>query len=231
MMVPTRWVKAVIGVSLLPACWLTLATFCSLLVRTTLGEGFWKSEEFWFFMLGFLLWLIAFTGFSRQFLFLYVTGHEFTHAVWVWLMGGRVTRMELGADGGEIHVSKTNFLIALAPYFFPIYTVVLLVMWIPLGTIVDLSPARSWFCLLLGISWGFHFTYTIWMIPREQTDLLDHGLFFSLVVIILMNLFVMSLLLIVASPDVTPASFWREWLQQGVNVTEMLERFVAWLPG
>ena len=53
---------------------------------------------------------------------LYVFGHELTHALWVWLMGGRVSRFRVGRDGGHIVTDKNNFWIALAPYFFPLYS-------------------------------------------------------------------------------------------------------------
>ena len=65
---------------------------------------------------------------------------------------------------------------------------------------------------LLGLTWGFHATFTLSMIPRGQTDLAYGGTFFSLTVIYLMNLFVLTLLLIVATPYVSFASFGRELL-------------------
>ena len=53
----------------------------------------------------------------------YVFGHELTHALWVWLMGGRVSRFRVGRDGGHIVTDRNNFWIALAPYFFPLYSI------------------------------------------------------------------------------------------------------------
>jgi hypothetical protein len=50
------------------------------------------------------------------------------------------------------------------------------------------------------------------MIPRGQTDLAYGGTFFSLTVIYLMNLLVLSLLLVLATPYVSFASFGRELL-------------------
>ena len=51
------------------------------------------------------------------------------------------------------------------------------------------------------------------MIPKGQTDLTYYGTFFSLVIIYLMNLAVLTVLLIVASPHVTWRGFGLEWLR------------------
>ena len=67
--------------------------------RATVTQRLWAGEEFWFFSLGAVLWLIAFFGLPRPIL-IYVFGHELTHALWVWLMGGRVSRFRVGRDGG-----------------------------------------------------------------------------------------------------------------------------------
>ena len=40
----------------------------------------------------------------------------------------------------------------------------------------------------IGITWGFHLTFTVSMIGVGQQDLKGEGVFFSLVVIILLNL-------------------------------------------
>ncbi len=227
--VPTRWVKDIFAVFLLPVTLLTAATITTLLVRLAVVHKFLVSQEFWFFATGFLMWIIVFFGLHRRFLFLYVTGHEFTHAIMVWMLGGRVTRMELATDGGAVHVSKSNFFIALGPYFFPFFTAGLLAVWLPLGTVVDLAPALRWFCLLLGLTWGFHVTFTLWMIPREQTDLLDNGLFFSISIIVLMNLLVVAIMLVAASPDIGFRDFAKEWVGHGVSITAWLERQAAQL--
>ena len=67
---------------------------------------------------------------------------------------------------------------------------------------------------LIGVTWAFHFTFTCWMIPKNQTDLRDHGTFFSLVVIYLMNLLLLSVMLILASPQITFAAFGADLVDQ-----------------
>jgi hypothetical protein len=220
-MVPTRWVKFVFGIFLLPVCAILTQTFFTAFARATVTEHLWTAEPFWFFSLGAVLWLIAFIGLPRPVL-LYVFGHELTHAVWVWLMGGRVSRFRVGRDGGHIITNRTNFWIALAPYFFPFYSILAIVIYGVLSLFYNMQPYGRVLYAVIGITWAFHFTFTCWMIPKNQTDLRDHGTFFSLVVIYLMNLLLLSALLIIASPHITFVNF-------GADVGKNLGNFSQWI--
>ena len=220
-MIPTRWVKFVIAIFLLPLCAILTQTFFTVFAHATVTQRLWAAEEFWFFSLGALLWMIAFFGLPRPML-VYVFGHELTHALWVWLMGGRVMRFRVGREGGHIVTDRNNFWIALAPYFFPLYSLIVIGIYGALGLFLDVQPYGRLLYALIGVTWAFHFTFTCWMIPKKQTDLTDHGTFFSLVVIYLMNLALLSVMLVFASPQITFADLGREFV---VN----LERFLNWL--
>ncbi len=223
MTVPTKWVKFVVAIFLLPLCAILTQTFFTVFARATVTQRFWAGEEFWFFSLGAILWLIAFFGLPKP-LLMYVFGHELTHAIWVFLMGGRVSQFRVGRDGGHVVTTKNNFWIALAPYFFPIYSIIALALFGLLSLVVDMTPFGRLLYAIIGITWAFHLTFTIWMIPKSQTDLTHNGTFFSLVLIYLMNLILLSVMLIVASPHITFANFGAE---MGLNVG----RFFDWLGG
>ena len=204
--VPTKWVKFVVALFLLPVCVIFSQTFFTAFARATVGDRLWAGEEFWFFSLGAVLWLIAFFGLPRP-IVLYVFGHELTHALWVWILGGRVSRFKVGRDGGHILTDKNNFLIALAPYFFPLYSILVIGLYGALGLFLNVQPYGRLLYALVGITWAFHLTFTCWMIPKNQSDLSDNGTFFSLVVIYLINLVLICAMLIVASPHITFATF------------------------
>jgi hypothetical protein len=225
--VPTRWVKFVFAIFLLPLCAIFSQTFFTAFARATVAQRLWAGEEFWFFSLGATLWLIAFFGLPRP-LVIYVFGHELTHALWVWLMGGRVSRFRVSRDGGHVVTSKANFWIALAPYFFPIYGILALIIYGLLSLFLNMQPYGRLLYAVIGATWAFHFTFTCWMIPKNQTDLSDQGTFFSLVVIYLMNLALLSVMLILASPQITFASFGADLLMNFGNfadwVLELLHR-------
>ena len=196
-------------------------TFFTAFARAAVAQRLWAGEEFWFFSLGALLWLIAFFGLPRPVL-VYVFGHELTHAVWVWLMGGRVSRFRVGREGGHIVTNRTNFWIALAPYFFPIYSLLTIGIYGVAGLFANVEPFGRLLYAAIGVTWAFHLTFTGWMLTKKQTDLTEHGTLFSLAVIYLMNLALLSAMLIVASPQITFASF-------GSDLFANLTTFSHWI--
>ncbi len=222
--IPRWWVNTVVGLFLLVPAGLLTQTFFRAFSRVTIEHRFWSTEECWFFMLGSMLWMLWFFGSiwasgGPRPLRVYVFGHELTHAIWVWLMGGRVSHFEASRDGGFIVTDTHNFWIALTPYFYPLYSLVVVVLFIvasffhnvtaETATFLFITPLQ-WMFLALGATWAFHLSFTGWMIPRGQSDLSYHGTFFSLVVIYVMNLLVIALFLIVAAPEITFVSFGRE---------------------
>ena len=220
-MIPTRWVKFVIAIFLLPLCAILTQTFFTVFARATVTQRLWAAEEFWFFSLGAVLWLITFFGLPRPML-VYVFGHELTHALWVLLMGGRVSRFRVGREGGHIVTDRNNFWIALTPYFFPLYSLMIIGGYGALGLFLDVQPYGRLLYALIGVTWAFHFTFTCWMIPKKQTDLTDQGTFFSLVVIYLMNLLLLSIMLALASTEITFAYLGRDFVANA-------DKFARWL--
>lgn len=223
--IPSRWLKAVIGLFLLPVAWIATEAFFNCFSAATLQHRFWASEEFWFFGLGVVLWMIAFLGLPKP-LLVYVYGHELTHAVWVWIMGGRVSHFEASSNGGYIITDKSNFLIALAPYFFPIYSLLAIAVWGGVSLFYPIQNHYEYLFALLGLTWGFHLTFTLWMIPKGQTDLTEHGTFFSLVIIYMMNLALLATFLVVASPNVALIDYLRESLRSAVEFSATTRTFV-----
>lgn len=151
--VPTRWVKNIIAIFLLPWCAIVTQTFFTAFTRATIHQRLWAGAEFWFFSLGVILWLIAFLGLPRP-VIVYVFGHEVTHVLWVWLMGGRVSKFRVSGDGGHIVTNRTNFLIALAPYFFPLYSVLAILVYGIASLFVNVAPYGQLLYAVLGITWG-----------------------------------------------------------------------------
>ena len=228
LMVPTKWVKFIVALFLLPVCAILSQTFFTSFARATLAERLWSGEEFWFFSLGVVLWLIAFFGLPRP-IVLYVFGHELTHALWVWMMGGRVSRFKVGREGGHILTDKNNFLIALAPYFFPLYSILVIALYGTLSLFLNLQPYGRLLYALVGVTWAFHLSFTCWMIPKNQTDLSENGTVFSLVVIYLINLLLLCAMLVIASPRITFVSFGADIVRNIANfshaVVALCERF------
>jgi hypothetical protein len=223
--VPTRWVKFVVGLFLLPLALVLSQTFFTVFARTTIHDEFWRTAEFWFFSLGLVIWLVAFLGLPRP-LWIYVFGHELTHAIWVLLQGGRVSEFRITRSGGHILSDRINTWIALAPYFFPIYSLLVIAIYGAAGLFWDVTPLRPVLYMLVGATWGFHISFTLWMIPKGQTDLTYGGTFFSVVVIYILNLIVLAIFLIAASREITLTNFGKELLSNSVAFATLLTGWV-----
>ena len=143
-------------------------------------------------------------------MWLYVFGHELTHAIWVWLFGGSVKKFKASSRGGHVIVNKTNFLIALAPYFFPFYAVLVVAGFVLGQWLWGGKNLLPWFHLLVGAAYAFHVTLTAQTLKTQQTDITSQGYLFSAVVIFLGNILVLliGIPLLTAKVDVTTMLSW-----------------------
>ncbi len=193
-----RWLLALV---MIPLSYISTQTLFDTFSAVSKDSFFWYSPEFWLFATGAILMLTwFFTGIKKNaFLHLYVLGHELTHALFAMCHLGRIAEFKASADGGYIATDKHNVLISLSPYFFPFWSIMIIGIYGPLCYFIDLPPkSEHLLYLLVGLTWTFHIIWTIWMIPRDQPDLRDNDTFFSLVLIYLANVLLLSLLLCVA---------------------------------
>jgi hypothetical protein len=193
-----KWLKLLIAILLLPSCAaITLAAVGT--VRQLLPTATDKTSLA--FLGGYGLWLLIFVALPKP-TRTYVLGHELTHAFWALVMGARVGGLEVGKDGGQVKTSKINWFIALAPYFFPFYAMLFILLFFVAHWIWNLTP---WFWVLfalVGFGWSFHVTFTLMLLfTTSQPDLKSQGYLFSLVVIYLMNL----LTILVTATALSPA--------------------------
>jgi hypothetical protein len=190
---PAKKLKFLAGLLLLPLCGGVAKTTVRVLQATTTADTFWFP-----FLAGVACWITIYILLPKP-LWLYVCGHELTHALWACSFGGKVKKIKITTRGGYVLLTKTNFLISLSPYFFPLYAVLILSGFILGHVIWDLHIWFSLLYLLLGVAYSFHVTLTGHALMAEQTDVTDHGHLFSAVVIWLGNLGV----LIVSLPLLT----------------------------
>lgn len=229
-MIPTRVVKACAGVLLLPVCWVATRTLFEEFRGVAVDHHFWSTDEFFYFAWGALAWVFMFFVYPRP-LRVYVFGHELTHALWVWMQGGRVSAFEVGREGGYIIADRRDFLVSLAPYFFPLYSILVIAVYAGISWYYpDAWQYRRWLFAAIGLTWAFHLSFTCWMIPKRQTDLLLHGTFFSLVVIYLANLAVLTILLVVACPQVTWARFGHQFVGNAGDWFQWACDQIGWEP-
>lgn len=209
-------IKFLLGLILLPFC--VAATRAVLeLVRelgvSSLGE---IARGAWWLAGGFVLWVVLFFALSRP-IRTYVLAHELTHAFWGILMGAKVSKLRVSRRGGSVTLSKTNFLITLAPYFFPFYTMLTLAVYTGLTYFFDLTTYEPFWLGVVGLTWAFHLTFTVTTLMEHQPDIAEHGRVFSYAVIYLFNLLGIGLWIVgVAHPTLT--DFSESLLRETTNV-------------
>ncbi len=231
-----KWAKRFIGILLVPICWISLESLCVLFRAQK--TSYWLSPEFVSFTLGSAFWLVLFFGArSRFMMWLYVAGHEITHAIFVLICRGNVSKIHISSGGGHILTNRNNFLISLSPYFFPFYTAIIIVIWAVLDWKIPgfAENNLNWLYGLIGFSWTFHITFTLWMIRRDQPDVDQNGRTFSFTVISLANILIIASLLIVASSTATFQDFGRSFVinseSLGTRLIESLQEVWAFLLG
>lgn len=178
--------KFMTGMVLLPFAWALTRTVLETTTRVYPPETFFQGPAAWL-MGGFAAWMIIFLLLPRP-VRLYVLGHECTHAIWAFFMGGHFRGLEFHDDGGSVEVSNPNFWVMLAPYFVPFYTFLLLLVFGALSLVWDLAPWIDFWMGLFGLTWGFHVTFTLLALIHDQSDISENGALFSYTLIYIINL-------------------------------------------
>ncbi|MBN1671589.1 MAG: hypothetical protein JXR37_11175 [Kiritimatiellae bacterium] len=213
-----KWFRFACGLALVPACvavtradWLLVKSVYPSLRSAIPPAG-------WALITGFMLWTAIYVLLPRP-LRAYVLSHEITHALWGWVMGATVHSIRVKKDGGSTTLSHSNFLITLAPYFFPLYTLCVILAYYLLLVFFDLRRYQIVWLGLIGFTWGFHATFSISSLLRHQTDIREQGRLFSAAVIVILNLLGIGLwIVLVASPGL------RQFVQ-------LLSQSLAWAYG
>jgi len=211
-----KWCKLIMAILLLPLCfgaaralWLVLG-----------GSG--DATLIWVGLLsGVACWVVIYALLPKP-MWVYVFGHELTHALWAWLFGGQVKRFKASSQGGHVVVTKSNFLIALAPYFFPLYAVAVVLVYLIGHWFWNWAPYAVWFHLMLGAAYAFHLTLTWHVLKTQQSDITQQGYLFSAVVIFLGNAVVLlvGVPLLTAKVGLLESLGW--WLQSTGQVLRWL---------
>jgi len=105
----------------------------------------------------------------------YVFAHELSHAVAGIICGAKIGRMKVSSSGGSVQVSKSNFFITLAPYFFPLYAAVLAAAAVATRLAAGELPFVPAWLFAAGFLWGFHACFTFSALRTRQPDIEEYG--------------------------------------------------------
>ncbi len=185
-----------VGLLLIPVCVASSMALYSILRETQPNT---VPPDAWWLLGGFVFWIILFFVLPRP-VRTYIFAHELTHALWGWMMGARVSNLKVAEDKGSVTLSKTNFLITLAPYFFPLYTVLTICLFGVLSLFYAVERYHLWWMGMIGLTWGFHFTFTVSTLMQHQSDIRACGRLFSYTFIYALNALGIGLWTVVVTP-------------------------------
>jgi hypothetical protein len=214
-----KWIKFIVAILLLPVC----AGAAKALWLVLCASG--KADVVWVPLLaGAVCWVVIYVLLPKP-MWIYVFGHELTHMIWTWLFGGRVKKFKATSDGGHVVASKTNFVIILAPYFFPLYAVLVVAVFAIGHLILGWKNYLVWFHLIVGAAYAFHVTLTWHVLKTRQSDITSQGRLFSAVIIFLGNVSVLlfGLPLLTAKVSLLNALGW--WLESTGQIFNWLARW------
>ncbi len=155
-----RFFRLILAITLLPLC--VAATLGGIDLLRSLADSkqmLLPPMALWL-LAGIFCWLLVWQLLPKP-VRAYVMGHELTHALWGLLFGARVRDLRVTVNGGSVRLSKSNLLITLAPYFFPFYTVVVVLLRWLTGLFIYPVPLPVLWVFLTGFIWCFRVCFTM----------------------------------------------------------------------
>lgn len=180
-----RFLRFLIGLLLLPACWGVGKTFVHAIAATS--GGF--SVGTFSLLGGVLVFVFAWMALPRP-VRTYVLGHELTHALWGLLFGAMPSDLKVSETGGSVKLTKSNLLITLAPYFFPFYTFLVIIAALVTYAFLRPLPVIPLWLFMIGFTWAFHILFTLETLSQAQPDVKLYGRLFSWTFIFIVNVLI-----------------------------------------
>ena len=188
-----NFLRMILGVVLLPMCWGVVRAFCDS-VMAAAGESGGITAESIALVGGMAAFALCWMAVSHP-VKTYVLGHELTHALWGLLFGAVPSKLRVSAAGGSVNLTKSNMLITLAPYFFPFYTFLVIVVALVTSAFIRPLPWLPLWMFAVGFTWAFHALFTLETLAQRQPDVKLYGRIFSWVFIFLANVALILLFL------------------------------------
>ena len=225
-----NFLRLLLGFALIPTCWGVSRAFFDAIVIAA-GVSGWMSVEALSLLGGIAAFAMSWFALSHP-VRMYVLGHELTHALWGLLFGARPSDVRVSASGGSVRLTKSNMLITLAPYFFPFYTFIVIVVALVTYAFFRPLPFLPLWLFLVGFTWSFHVLFTLETLGQRQPDVKLYGRIFSWTFIFLVNVAIVLVWLALMTP-LTFAELGQILLDRIVSAYVQLGlccwRAVAWL--
>ena len=192
-------IKFLIGILSIPiAVGVTAAFYKNFVLITTLSGSL--PLFFW----GIVAYTILHLLFYKP-TYMYVLGHEAVHAGIAWIFGGKIRSFKVSEKGGSVGTDKSNIIIELSPYFVPIYAIIIAVIYFVVASSYRINGSA--FIFLIGFTLAFHMILTIEVMKIRQPDIVKSGYFFSIILVYVFNVIVISLMFSMIFPDFSAKRF------------------------
>jgi len=149
------------------------------------------SHKMLYASLGFMLFTFVYFIFGPP-VKTYVIEHEFTHIIFAFLSGVKVKSVSFNSRNSHVKTEKVNIAIALAPYSFPLYTLIIILFYKIISNFYKSNIFSTISYFLIGVSLAFHIVVTIHYIQIDQPDMKKYGYISSLVFILSWSIVVLS---------------------------------------
>lgn len=120
--------------------------------------------------------------------------HELTHMMFALLTFHDAGRIRINPDdsGGSVMVRGGNWLITLAPYFFPLFSFLYMLM---MPGLLVVSDGHFLVYGIFGYFFGYYWGTVLAQVHPQQTDIIREGYLFSAIFIVGANLYTTGMIL------------------------------------
>lgn len=219
--VKLKWPAALVAISITPLLLWSLLQLCWRVI--------WNPWALTPFIAGAVIFVFVWNRFlARNSVgrFLITIEHEATHALFAYLTLHKVVGFKASmGQGGEVKYEpgNKNWLITVAPYFFPTASLILFLLAFLLP-----FPALPWSSFLLGVALGYHVLSTIRETHRDQTDIKELGQLFCWLFLPAANIAVVGILVAFAHDGHAGLQQWYadlftpfDWLTPTTELTDV----------
>ena len=222
-----RIIKNLIGLFLIP-----LVSGAALSLFDT-GEDFFRvNKNSFYFPIGIAVYIvirifISMLG-SSLMEFLEVFYHELIHTFYS-IISFKGVRSFFASDskGGEIEISKSNFVIELSPYFFPLFALV----FCGLKPFI-VEEFQLYIIFLAGLGIGLHLSSVFHDFKFQQSDIERNGALFSFVIVLLLNIIFLGIIFSILGYDHSVINqFFYGCINNSRNLVEFLIRILLDVSG
>jgi len=138
----------------------------------------------------FVMLFVVFFSWWGNYKFIETFDHETVHTLFGFLFFKKIHSFQAtNVNGGVVYLNTSNFIITLAPYFFPLFLVIAVLL-----RIIIIPEWKFYADYFIGFAFGFHVFSSYRETSFRQPDIQSSGKLFSVIFITAMHLLTLTYL-------------------------------------